>query len=72
MAEPALPQKKSTPRKTWGRIMLVGAVATVAGIVNMSTDTEAPSQALALLQYLALGLGIFALVGGVIGFLSAK
>ena len=72
MAEPATPQKKATPRKTWGRIAAIGAGATVLGIINMSTNTEAPSQALAFLQYLALGLGAVALVGGLIGVLSAK
>lgn len=72
MAESPSPEKKSTPRKTWIRVMLLGAVAVVLGIFNMASNTEAPSQAVAVLQYGALGLGALALVGGLIGVLSTK
>jgi hypothetical protein len=61
-------KKPSTPR----RIALLGAVATVLAIINMSTGSEAPAQAVAILQYVALGLGLFALVGGLIMMMAQK
>jgi len=60
--------RQSTPR----RIALLGAVATVLAIINMSTGSEAPAQAVAILQYVALGLGLLALVGGLIMMMAQK
>jgi hypothetical protein len=60
--------RQSTPRK----IALLGAVATVLAIINMSTGSEAPAQAVAILQYVALGLGLLALVGGLIMMMAQK
>ena len=60
--------RQSTPRK----IALLGAVATVLAIINMSTGSEAPAQAVAILQYVALGLGLLALVGGLIMMMTQK
>ncbi|HZP79750.1 MAG TPA: hypothetical protein VFB45_26690 [Pseudolabrys sp.] len=49
------------------RIALIGAIATTLGLVNlMSNGSEAPSPAVLMLEYLALGLGVFALIGGLI------
>jgi hypothetical protein len=49
------------------KIVLLGAVATALGVLNMMTNgSEAPSSAVAILQYAALGLGLFALAGGLI------
>lgn len=56
------PTKKGTP----GRIVLIGAIGTSLAIINLLTNSEAPSQALAILQYTALALGLIALVGGLI------
>ena len=60
--------RQSTPRK----IALLGAVATVLAIINMSTGSEVPAQAVAILQYVALGLGLLALVGGLIMMMAQK
>jgi hypothetical protein len=48
------------------RIALVGAGATALAIFNMWGDGEAPSLLLLILEYIALALGLFALVGGLI------
>jgi hypothetical protein len=49
------------------KIVLLGAVATALGVLNMMTNgPEAPASAVALLQYAALALGLFALVGGLV------
>ena len=49
------------------KIVLLGAIATALGVINMMTNgSEAPSSAVAILQYGALALGLFALVGGLI------
>jgi hypothetical protein len=49
------------------KIVLLGAIATALGVVNMLTNgAEAPSSAVAILQYAALGLGLFALAGGLV------
>lgn len=47
------------------KIVLLGAIATALGLINMLTNgAEAPSSVVAILQYAALALGLFALVGG--------
>jgi hypothetical protein len=49
------------------KIVLLGAIATALGVINMMMNgSEAPSSAVAILQYAALALGLFALVGGLI------
>jgi hypothetical protein len=54
------------------KIVLLGGVATALGVINMMTNgAEAPSSAVAILQYAALGLGLFALVGGLIMMATA-
>ena len=60
-AQSGKPQKKqSSP----GKIVLMGAIATVLAVFNMATNSEAPSQALAILQYVLLALGLIGLAGG--------
>ena len=55
--------KKANP----GKIALIGAGATALAVFNMATNgSEAPSQAVMILQYAALAGGLFALVGGLI------
>lgn len=61
-------RKQSSP----GKIALMGAVATALGLFNMFGYSEAPSQAVALLQYVLLGAGLLALAGGLIMMASAK
>jgi hypothetical protein len=54
------------------KIVLLGGIATALGVINMMTNgPEAPSSAVAILQYAALVLGLFALVGGLIMMLMA-
>jgi hypothetical protein len=60
-------KKRSGPR-----IALIGAVATALAIFNMWGDSEAPSQMLLILEYIGLGLGLFALVGGLIMMATQK
>ena len=55
------PQKKPTSP---GKIMLMGAIATALAVFNMASNSEAPSQTLAILQYLLLALGLIGLAGG--------
>lgn len=56
------PAKTSNP----SRIALIGVIGTALALINLATNSEAPSPALATLQYIALGLGLLALVGGLI------
>lgn len=55
-----------------GRIALIGAGATVLAIINLSTNAEAPSQGVLILEYAALAGGLFALVGGLIMMMSQR
>jgi hypothetical protein len=61
-------KKRSTP----GYIATVGAGATALAIINMSVGKEAQSQPVLILQYAALALGLFALVGGLIMMMTQK
>jgi hypothetical protein len=58
----SISEKKQPGRK----IALIGAGATALAVFNMWGDSEAPSLPLLILEYTALALGLFALVGGVI------
>lgn len=49
------------------KIVLLGAIASGLGVINMMTNgAEAPSSVVAILQYGALALGLFALAGGLV------
>jgi hypothetical protein len=61
-------KKRSTP----GYIATIGAGATALAIINMSVGKEAQSQPVLILQYAALALGLFALVGGLIMMMTQK
>jgi hypothetical protein len=62
-------RKPSSP----GKIALIGAGATALAVVNMATNgSEAPSQAVMILQYIGLAGGLLALVGGLIMMAAAK
>jgi len=57
------PIRKTSP----GKIALIGAGASALAVLNMATNgTEAPSQGVVILQYLALAGGLLALVGGLV------
>jgi hypothetical protein len=54
------------------KIVLLGGIATALGVINMLTNgAEAQPSAVMILQYAALGLGLFALVGGLIMMVMA-
>ncbi len=63
-------KKRSTP----GYIATMGAGATVLAIINLSVGNgnEAPSQPVLVLEYAALALGLFALVGGLIMMMTQR
>jgi succinate-acetate transporter protein len=62
-------RKQSSP----GKIALMGAGATALAVFNMMTNgSEAPSQAVMILQYAALAGGLLALVGGLIMMATAR
>jgi hypothetical protein len=54
------------------KIVLLGAIATALGLINILTNgPEAQSPVVLVLQYAALALGLFALVGGLIMMVTA-
>jgi hypothetical protein len=61
-SQSGVPEKK----RPGPRIVLIGAVATALAILNMWLHSEAPSLPVLILEYVALALGLFALVGGLI------
>jgi len=72
MSDPAAPSSAATPRATWAKITLFGALGLTFGTINIAIRSEPPALMLAILGYVALGLGAVAFVGGVIGLISAK
>ena len=61
-------KKWSTP----GYISMIGAIGTALAIINMLVGSEARSQPVLILEYAALALGLFALVGGLIMMKTQK
>jgi hypothetical protein len=61
-------KKQSNPRK----IALLGAMATVLAVINMSVGSEAQPLPVVILQDVALALGLLALVGGLIMMMMQK
>jgi hypothetical protein len=53
-------------KNKWPKVMLVSAVTTAWIIYDMTTTTEAPGQALAILQYCLLGCASFGLAGSLV------
>jgi hypothetical protein len=64
--------KTGKKKSNTGKIVLLGAGATVFALINMYTDAEAPSQAVLILEYAALAGGLIALVGGLIMMMTQK
>ena len=56
----------------WGKLALLNAAVAGWIIYDMTTATEAPRQALALLQYFLLACALVALVGSVVKLVSAR
>ena len=61
--------KKKT---NWPLLILASGVTAVWQIYDLSTATEAPSQALAILNYVLLGMATFGCIGGIAMYLSQK
>jgi hypothetical protein len=55
-----------------GTMVLLGAVTVALSIINMSMGSEAPGQALAIVQYALLAGGLVALVGGLVMMISTQ
>jgi hypothetical protein len=66
------PQSAKPKRAVARKIMLLGAIATGLGVINLMTNgAEAQPQAVMILEYAALAAGLFALVGGLIMMATA-
>jgi len=65
---------KAEPKKAKpGKIALLGAFATALAAFNMTTNgSEAPSQAVMILQYAGLAGGLLALIGGLIMMAASR
>jgi len=55
-----------------GKVVLIGAAATVLALINMSAGGAAPSVAVRFLEYAVLTGGLIALAGGLIMMMSQK
>ena len=56
----------------WAKVMLMSAATAAWLIYDMATATEAPRQALAILQYGLLACALFGLVGSLVMAASRK
>ena len=56
----------------WPKIMLMSAATSAWLIYDMATSTEAPRQALAVLQYALLACALIGLVGSIVMAASEK
>lgn len=56
----------------WGRWIVISAAVAAWSIYDMATATEAPSQTLALMQYVLLAGTLFGLVVSVVKYTSGK
>jgi hypothetical protein len=64
---------KAEPRAKPGKIALLGAFATALAVFNMTRNgSEAPSQAVMILQYAGLAGGLLALIGGLIMMAASR
>jgi hypothetical protein len=64
--------KKQLTYSTAGKVVLVGAAATVLALINMSAGGEASSTAVRFLEYAVLTAGLVALGGGLIMMMRRK
>jgi hypothetical protein len=56
----------------WPKVMLVSAVPSAWLIYDMTSATEAPSRAVAVLQYGLLACALFGLIGSLVKFATEK
>jgi hypothetical protein len=56
----------------WPRVMLISAATSAWLIYDISSATEVPRQALAVMQYGLLACALFALAGSVVMFATGK
>jgi hypothetical protein len=56
----------------WPKLMLMSGVTSVWLVYGMATATEAPSPALAILQYALLACALIGLVGSLVMLASEK
>jgi len=62
-----------TTKPNSGKIIMIGGIGTALAIINIATrGAEAQPQAVSILEYLCLALGLFALVGGIIMKMNEK
>jgi hypothetical protein len=59
-------------KKNWGLWVLANAAVIAWQIYDMSTATEAPSLMLAIMQYIVLGISLFALVGSAAMYVTRR
>ena len=56
----------------WPKMMLISGLTSAVLIYQMATATEAPGQALAVLQYCLLACALVGLMGSIAMFASGK
>ena len=56
----------------WPKVMLVSAVKSAWLIYDMASATEAPSRAVAVLQYGLFACALFGLIGSLVKFATEK
>lgn len=56
----------------WSKLMLMSGITSVVLIYQMMSATEAPSQALAILQYALLACSLIGLVGSVVMYAQER
>ena len=56
----------------WPKVMLMSAVTSAWLIYDMASATEAPSRAVAVLQYGLLACALFGLIGSLVKFATEK
>ena len=56
----------------WGKLALVNAAVAAWLIYDLTTATEAPRQALVMLEYFLLACALIALAGSLVKLMAAK
>jgi hypothetical protein len=61
-----------TRKSNWGKLIIMNAAVAAWLIYDMATASEAPRQAVAILQYVLLPCALLGLTGSVVKYLSKK
>lgn len=56
----------------WPKVMVISAITSLWLLYDIMTQTEAPGQALALVQYALLGLALISLIGSAVQCLTGR